>query len=227
MDEIKSPASLRKKSIPLGPLRACVWSHYESGMMRDSNVNTRTAMERHEDGTVTLRITTTRGNRLESEEVYRVDKDTAEEVRALVEAEKLADWDELPYDPSKKPIMFDYSRSTSVILDFTSRQVSFDTDAAEQNGKGEVLGRLRDLLLRSKKLENLLSFDKRPPQTGMNGPLGQLGIVSGWTCALCGQRNNTGKFCPECGEPRIWTCKACGQTGNEGKYCTECGEKRT
>ncbi len=25
-----------------------------------------------------------------------------------------------------------------------------------------------------------------------------------WTCAVCGKEGNTGKFCPECGNPRFW-----------------------
>lgn len=46
-----------------------------------------------------------------------------------------------------------------------------------------------------------------------------------WTCA-CGQIN-TGKFCPECGQPKPagpWTC-GCG-TVNSGKFCSECGKPR-
>lgn len=46
-----------------------------------------------------------------------------------------------------------------------------------------------------------------------------------WTCS-CGSVN-TGKFCPECGNPRPagpWTCE-CG-TVNSGKFCSECGKPR-
>lgn len=47
-----------------------------------------------------------------------------------------------------------------------------------------------------------------------------------WTCS-CGAVS-TGKFCPECGAPRLvedsWTC-SCG-TVNKGKFCTNCGAKR-
>ena len=46
-----------------------------------------------------------------------------------------------------------------------------------------------------------------------------------WTCA-CGA-TNTGKFCSECGSPRLaaeWRC-TCG-TVNKGKFCLECGAKR-
>ncbi len=51
--------------------------------------------------------------------------------------------------------------------------------------------------------------------------------VPGWTCK-CGQTDNRGKFCVECGTPRPsdagWVC-GCG-TVNQGKFCTECGAKK-
>ena len=46
-----------------------------------------------------------------------------------------------------------------------------------------------------------------------------------WTCT-CGNVNS-GKFCPECGNPAPaadWTCE-CG-TVNSGKFCSECGKPR-
>lgn len=65
---------------------------------------------------------------------------------------------------------------------------------------------------------------------GMNGQ-SPAGSPSGrpeegaWTCS-CGS-TNTGKFCPECGNPKPagpWTCE-CG-TVNSGKFCSECGSPR-
>ena len=52
-------------------------------------------------------------------------------------------------------------------------------------------------------------------------------MASGWKCA-CG-KENTGKFCSECGTPKpapagAWKC-ACGAE-NTGKFCSECGAKR-
>ena len=50
-----------------------------------------------------------------------------------------------------------------------------------------------------------------------------------WTCA-CGQTDNTGKFCGNCGQPKPapaadgWTC-SCGAV-NKGKFCAECGRPR-
>ena len=50
--------------------------------------------------------------------------------------------------------------------------------------------------------------------------------ADGWTCA-CGKQN-TGKFCGECGAKKPdegWVCPACGKQ-NSGKFCGECGAKK-
>ena len=50
-------------------------------------------------------------------------------------------------------------------------------------------------------------------------------VAGAWTCT-CGSVNS-GKFCPECGNPAPaadWTC-TCG-TVNSGKFCSECGKPR-
>lgn len=59
------------------------------------------------------------------------------------------------------------------------------------------------------------------------GSQGGSAPVPGWKCK-CGQADNRGKFCVECGSPKPaeagWTC-GCG-TVNRGKFCMNCGAKK-
>ena len=61
--------------------------------------------------------------------------------------------------------------------------------------------------------ELLLDFTKEPV------------IKKGWKCD-CGEENNFGKFCINCGQPRKdWDC-VCGMQGNTGKFCPNCGREK-
>lgn len=55
----------------------------------------------------------------------------------------------------------------------------------------------------------------------------QPAAATGWSCE-CGQDGNTGKFCTNCGKPKLtedgWTC-SCG-TLNKGKFCQNCGSPK-
>ena len=66
------------------------------------------------------------------------------------------------------------------------------------------------------------SADKSAP-SGAGSPSPVKIIRLKWTC-VCG-KENTGKFCEECGEASpVWTC-SCGKE-NTGKFCEECGAKK-
>lgn len=59
--------------------------------------------------------------------------------------------------------------------------------------------------------------------------LASVNEMLGWNC-VCGEKNISSKFCPECGakNPALnkWTCSKCGTTGIVSKFCPECGAKR-
>lgn len=61
----------------------------------------------------------------------------------------------------------------------------------------------------------------------MAGAAAMQAPVLGWSCS-CGQADNRGKFCTNCGTPKPseagWTC-GCG-TVNQGKFCQNCGTKK-
>lgn len=50
-----------------------------------------------------------------------------------------------------------------------------------------------------------------------------------WNC-VCGAKNNTGKYCSDCGAAKPekatgWRCTTCGAM-NKGRFCSECGAKK-
>ena len=66
--------------------------------------------------------------------------------------------------------------------------------------------------------QNLYAMGQQQPQAQP--------AATGWKC-VCGA-TATGKFCPECGNPKPsdegWKC-SCGAV-NKGKFCSECGSKK-
>lgn len=75
---------------------------------------------------------------------------------------------------------------------------------------------------------NAQAGQQTAPQGGMQAPQGNMQApVLGWTCS-CGQTDNRGKFCANCGSPKPasagWTC-SCGAV-NQGKFCSNCGAKK-
>ena len=75
--------------------------------------------------------------------------------------------------------------------------------------------------------QNLYQVGQQQAQQAAAPPAPPAPAVSnGWTCA-CGA-TATGKFCPECGNPKPaangWTC-VCGAV-NKGKFCIECGKPK-
>lgn len=69
--------------------------------------------------------------------------------------------------------------------------------------------------------------ENQPRQQSSGDVPSEASAASGWTCS-CGKAGNTGKFCTECGAPKLaadgWIC-ACG-TVNKGKFCSECGRPK-
>jgi membrane protease subunit (stomatin/prohibitin family) len=51
-----------------------------------------------------------------------------------------------------------------------------------------------------------------------------------WTCPTCGQADNAGNFCSNCGSPKpapaTWTCPNCGKEDNAGNFCSNCGSPK-
>ena len=57
--------------------------------------------------------------------------------------------------------------------------------------------------------------------------LGEI-LTETWECMTCGEKNNKGKFCINCGSPNSteWVCPKCMMTNKLGKFCSSCGTPR-
>ena len=81
--------------------------------------------------------------------------------------------------------------------------------------------------------QNQMAAQNQQAMAGMNAagaqaaPQHTQAPVLGWSCS-CGNADNRGKFCTECGAPKPsdagWTC-SCG-TVNQGNFCMNCGTKK-
>ena len=137
-------------------------------------------------------------------------------------------WSAYRYDYSKDEMRpTDVSGSAVFTLTFAAGEAggegsscSIDLDAARQNGKGDTISEITELLKSFIKEENLLdrtTEELRLPNgmtkkeylasfSRMPGPSAPGVSVSetekdGWKCPECGNFN-TGRFCSECGTPQ-------------------------
>ena len=63
--------------------------------------------------------------------------------------------------------------------------------------------------------------------TNAQESLGEI-LTETWECMCCGEKNNKGKFCINCGSPNSteWVCPKCMMTNKFGKFCSSCGTPR-
>ncbi len=95
---------------------------------------------------------------------------------------------------------------------------------------GDIIGLMAGLKVAGGvlgEMDNMLQPQvNNSPSVNTNSTVNTAAANDCWTCT-CGHSTNRGKFCEECGSPRVvtWDC-ACGQKGNTGKCCPECGTRK-
>lgn len=78
--------------------------------------------------------------------------------------------------------------------------------------------------------QNLFAMGQQQQVQSSPSPAQMSQSPSSWVCPSCGHKENTGKFCLECGKAKPennsvgWKC-SCGAV-NKGKFCAECGAKK-
>ena len=96
-------------------------------------------------------------------------------------------------------------------------------------GLGVTLGAMGSVMGLTKEVLTPITSNVRGIGDGVSQTISP---ADGWSC-ICGQKNITSKFCPECGKPKpvpissdTWDCPSCGSKGITSKFCPECGSPR-
>ena len=93
-------------------------------------------------------------------------------------------------------------------------------------GLGVSLGAMGSVIGMTKDALNPMTQDA----TQMGAAVGAA-VAGGWDCPVCGHKNITTNFCPDCGgkkpEAKIgWDCAQCGTKNIQSKFCPNCGAKK-
>ncbi len=93
-------------------------------------------------------------------------------------------------------------------------------------GLGVSLGAMGSVIGMTKDALNPMTQDA----TQMGAAVGAA-VAGGWDCPVCGHKNITTNFCPDCGgkKPEAktgWDCAQCGTKNIQSKFCPNCGAKK-
>ena len=121
----------------------------------------------------------------------------------------------------------------------TSRQVGLE---AMKNGLGGganaagALGELAGLGVSLGAMGSVIGMTKDAlnPMTQDAAQMGAAvgaAVAGGWDCPVCGHKNITTNFCPDCGGKKPesktgWDCAQCGTKNIQSKFCPNCGAKK-
>lgn len=96
----------------------------------------------------------------------------------------------------------------------------------ELAGLGVSLGAMGSVIGMTKDVLNPMTQDAAQ----MGAAVGAA-VAGGWDCPVCGHKNITTNFCPDCGgkmpEVKIgWDCAQCGTKNIQSRFCPNCGAKK-
>ena len=121
----------------------------------------------------------------------------------------------------------------------TSRQVGMEAMKNGLGGGTNAAGALGDLAGLGVSLGAMgsvigMTKDALNPMTQDAAQMGVAvgaAVAGGWDCPVCGHKNITTNFCPDCGgkKPEAktgWDCAQCGTKNIQSKFCPNCGTKK-
>ena len=121
----------------------------------------------------------------------------------------------------------------------TSRQVGLEAMKNGLGGGANAAGALGDLAGRGVSLGAMgsvigMTKDALSPMTQDAAQMGAAvgtAVAGGWDCPVCGHKNITTNFCPDCGgkKPEAktgWDCAQCGTKNIQSRFCPNCGAKK-
>lgn len=121
----------------------------------------------------------------------------------------------------------------------TSRQVGMEAMKNGLGGGANAAGALGDLAGLGVSLGAMgsvigMTKDALNPMTQDAAQMGAAvgaAVAVGWDCPVCGHKNITTNFCPDCGgkKPEVkigWDCAQCGTKNIQSKFCPNCGTKK-
>lgn len=121
----------------------------------------------------------------------------------------------------------------------TSRQVGMEAMKNGLGGGANVAGALGDLAGLGVSLGAMgsvigMTKDALNPMTQDAAQMGAAvgaAVAVGWDCPVCGHKNITTNFCPDCGgkKPEAktgWDCAQCGTKNIQSRFCPNCGAKK-
>ena len=121
----------------------------------------------------------------------------------------------------------------------TSRQVGMEAMKNGLGGGANAAGALGDLAGLGVSLGAMgsvigMTKDALSPMTQDAAQMGAAvgtAVAGGWDCPVCGHKNITTNFCPDCGgkKPEAktgWDCAQCGTKNIQSRFCPNCGAKK-
>lgn len=121
----------------------------------------------------------------------------------------------------------------------TSRQVGMEAMKNGLGGGANAAGALGDLAGLGVSLGAMgsvigMTKDALNPMTQDAAQMGAAvgaAVAVGWDCPVCGHKNITTNFCPDCGgkKPEAktgWDCAQCGTKNIQSRFCPNCGAKK-